>query len=257
MGNDIARQFAHLPDAEAAAAIARHIETFWDPRMRRALEALVAAGDDSLDPLLVDAVGRLAARPRTPKSDSPYLTGGAGSSRSMPPYGQTPTRRQGRARASRLMPARRPSCSCAREGGRAPLHRTAARRRRSWRCDPQYRCPERTGFRDLLRPRAPGRRRRCAGERSLGDPRGKQGHHTDGAEDDEGDPDVAAVAVALAGLGRDPYQHVAGRQEHPNPCPMWLAMENLAVALDCVVTDMMLPFLAGLGTTTVRAQHIP
>jgi formate dehydrogenase subunit delta len=60
MGNDIARQFAHLPTEVAAQAVARHIETFWDPRMRRALEALVAAHDDSLDPLLVDAVGRLA-----------------------------------------------------------------------------------------------------------------------------------------------------------------------------------------------------
>ena len=35
MGNQIAREFAHLPPAEAAAAIARHIENFWDPRMRR------------------------------------------------------------------------------------------------------------------------------------------------------------------------------------------------------------------------------
>ena len=61
MGNDIARQFAHLPAAEAAESIARHIETFWDPRMRRTIEALVAAGDDSLEPLLVDAVGRLVA----------------------------------------------------------------------------------------------------------------------------------------------------------------------------------------------------
>ncbi|GAA2120866.1 formate dehydrogenase subunit delta [Nocardioides bigeumensis] len=60
MGNDIARQFAHLPASEAAEAIARHIETFWDPRMRRALEALVAEKDDSLDPLVVDAAGRLA-----------------------------------------------------------------------------------------------------------------------------------------------------------------------------------------------------
>ena len=59
MGNDIARQFAHLPTDVAAQAVARHIETFWDPRMRRTLEALVAAHDDSLDPLLVDAVGRL------------------------------------------------------------------------------------------------------------------------------------------------------------------------------------------------------
>jgi formate dehydrogenase subunit delta len=61
MGNDIARQFAHLPAPEAAEAIARHIETFWDPRMRRTLEALAAAHDESLDPLLVDAAGRLAA----------------------------------------------------------------------------------------------------------------------------------------------------------------------------------------------------
>ena len=62
MGNDIARQFAHLPPADAAEAIARHIESFWDPRLRRNLEALAAAHDDTLDPLLVDAAGRLAAQ---------------------------------------------------------------------------------------------------------------------------------------------------------------------------------------------------
>jgi formate dehydrogenase subunit delta len=61
-GNDIARQFAHLPHDEAVEEIAGHIEAFWDPRMRRALEALVADHDDSLDPLVVDAAGLLAAR---------------------------------------------------------------------------------------------------------------------------------------------------------------------------------------------------
>ena len=60
MGNDIARQFAHLPPPEAAAAIARHIENFWSPSMRLTLESLVAAGEEDLDPLLVDAAGRLA-----------------------------------------------------------------------------------------------------------------------------------------------------------------------------------------------------
>ena len=70
MGNDIARQFAHFPPAEAAAAIARHIETFWDPRMRRGLEALAAAHDDSLDPLLVDAAGRLAAHASRSEPDA-------------------------------------------------------------------------------------------------------------------------------------------------------------------------------------------
>ncbi|HEX3929387.1 MAG TPA: formate dehydrogenase subunit delta [Nocardioides sp.] len=62
MGNDIARQLGHLPTAQAAEAIADHIERFWEPRMRRNLEALVAAQDDALDPLVVDAAGLLAAR---------------------------------------------------------------------------------------------------------------------------------------------------------------------------------------------------
>ena len=61
MGNDIARQFAHLPADEAAEAVARHIATFWDPRMRRSLEALAAASDGSLDPLLAAAARRLHA----------------------------------------------------------------------------------------------------------------------------------------------------------------------------------------------------
>ena len=59
MGNDIARQFAHLPTDEAVEAVARHIATFWDPRMRRTLEALAAASDGSLDPLLAAAARRL------------------------------------------------------------------------------------------------------------------------------------------------------------------------------------------------------
>ena len=70
LGNDIARQFAHLPAAQAAEAVARHIETFWDPRMRRALEALVATHDDALDPLVVDAAGRLAAHASRSEPDA-------------------------------------------------------------------------------------------------------------------------------------------------------------------------------------------
>ena len=70
MGNDIARQFAHLPAAQAAEAIARHLEAFWDPRMRRELEALAAEGDDSLDPLLVAAAGRLAAHASRSEPDA-------------------------------------------------------------------------------------------------------------------------------------------------------------------------------------------
>jgi len=59
MGNDIARQFGHLSEDEAVDAISRHVETFWDPRMRARLRGLVEAGDDALDPLLVAAARRV------------------------------------------------------------------------------------------------------------------------------------------------------------------------------------------------------
>jgi len=62
MGHDIARQFAHLPEAEAVDAIARHVETFWDPRMRDRLRALVATDADTLDPRLVAAARRVRDR---------------------------------------------------------------------------------------------------------------------------------------------------------------------------------------------------
>ena len=55
MGNDIARQFAHLADDEAVARIAAHIDKFWEPRMRQALQGLAAAGDDTLDQRLTAA----------------------------------------------------------------------------------------------------------------------------------------------------------------------------------------------------------
>lgn len=61
MGNDIARQFSHLDQHAAAAAIAAHIERFWNPRMRAALHALVASGDECLDPLLIAAESLLPA----------------------------------------------------------------------------------------------------------------------------------------------------------------------------------------------------
>ncbi|MGL5826931.1 MAG: formate dehydrogenase subunit delta [Nocardioides sp.] len=52
LGNDIARQFGHLPPQQAAAMIADHIKRFWDPRMRATLVALAQTGDDTLDPRL-------------------------------------------------------------------------------------------------------------------------------------------------------------------------------------------------------------
>mgnify|MGYP000865210165 CR=1 FL=1 len=59
MGNDIARQFAHLPEDEALARIVTHVSTFWTPAMRERLQKLAAAGSPDLDPLLAGAAARL------------------------------------------------------------------------------------------------------------------------------------------------------------------------------------------------------
>ena len=59
MANEIAAQFRHLPDDAAAAAVAGHLRSFWDPRMRAQLLDQVAAGDDGLDPLVLAAVALL------------------------------------------------------------------------------------------------------------------------------------------------------------------------------------------------------
>ena len=56
MGNDIARQFAHLPDDAAAAAVGNHIRMFWDPKMRAKLDAEIARDPSQLDPLVVRGV---------------------------------------------------------------------------------------------------------------------------------------------------------------------------------------------------------
>ncbi|MBC6460869.1 formate dehydrogenase subunit delta [Actinomadura sp. HBU206391] len=55
LATEIAAQFRHRPPDEAAEAIARHIRSFWDPRMRAGLSAQVEAGAVT-DPLVLAAV---------------------------------------------------------------------------------------------------------------------------------------------------------------------------------------------------------
>ncbi len=58
MANQIAAFFEVMPDrAQAAAEVAGHIRRTWDPRMRRALFAHLAAdGEADLSPLAREAV---------------------------------------------------------------------------------------------------------------------------------------------------------------------------------------------------------
>jgi formate dehydrogenase subunit delta len=55
LANEVAVQFAHQPFEVAAAAVATHLRDFWEPRMRAALLAHVAAGGEGLDPMAVRA----------------------------------------------------------------------------------------------------------------------------------------------------------------------------------------------------------
>ncbi|MSP76779.1 MAG: formate dehydrogenase [Rhodospirillaceae bacterium] len=59
MANQIGRFFVPQRDADPAAAIADHLEKFWDPRMRAAIVAHLAAGGAGLDGPVREAVGRL------------------------------------------------------------------------------------------------------------------------------------------------------------------------------------------------------
>ena len=69
MANRIGDYFAAYPDqAEAQAAIAKHIQMFWTPQMRRELLACVAQGSEGaethgLHTLVADAVNKHLAQP--------------------------------------------------------------------------------------------------------------------------------------------------------------------------------------------------
>ncbi|MFC4950660.1 formate dehydrogenase subunit delta [Pseudonocardia sp. GCM10023141] len=58
MAGDVALHFRHRPPEQAARAVAEHLRSFWDPRMRRTLLAAVDAGTD-VDPLVVRATALL------------------------------------------------------------------------------------------------------------------------------------------------------------------------------------------------------
>lgn len=65
MTNDIAAAFRHLPEEQAAKAIAEHLHKFWDPRMRSRLSECVDAGAEGLVPVAVAAVQRMSRPHRT------------------------------------------------------------------------------------------------------------------------------------------------------------------------------------------------
>lgn len=59
MANQIGTFFVSAEKGDPAAAIADHIEKFWDPRMRAGIAAHLAAGGEGLAPAVREAVARL------------------------------------------------------------------------------------------------------------------------------------------------------------------------------------------------------
>ncbi|HLF79138.1 MAG TPA: formate dehydrogenase subunit delta [Dehalococcoidia bacterium] len=61
--NSIAAFFASYPREEAIAGVANHLQSFWEPRMRRQLHSYVAAGGANLNELVIEAERRLRPAP--------------------------------------------------------------------------------------------------------------------------------------------------------------------------------------------------
>jgi formate dehydrogenase subunit delta len=55
MANQIARFYAPYPHDEGLNGTVQHIKDFWEPRMRRAFNALAAKGGAGLSPLALEA----------------------------------------------------------------------------------------------------------------------------------------------------------------------------------------------------------
>jgi formate dehydrogenase subunit delta len=63
LATEIAAQFRHIPPDEAAHIIARHIHTFWDPRMRTQLKDQVARAGADCDAIVATAAALIDSEP--------------------------------------------------------------------------------------------------------------------------------------------------------------------------------------------------
>ena len=59
MANQIALNFAANPRDEAISSVAKHLQLFWEPRMRKQLHEYVAQGGAGLHELVTEAEKRL------------------------------------------------------------------------------------------------------------------------------------------------------------------------------------------------------
>ncbi|NWK95413.1 formate dehydrogenase [Sphingobium lactosutens] len=60
MAHQIARNMATLGEARAVTALAAHLTSFWDPRMKAQIIAIAQAEPDRLSPTVAAAVAQIA-----------------------------------------------------------------------------------------------------------------------------------------------------------------------------------------------------
>ena len=59
MANQIADFFKGYPHEDALRDAAAHLNSYWDPRMRKQLIAHLAKGGEGLDPLIIEAAAQI------------------------------------------------------------------------------------------------------------------------------------------------------------------------------------------------------
>lgn len=59
MANQIALNFSAYPKEEAIQHVAKHLQDFWEPRMRKQFHAYVAQGGSGLHELVIEAEKRV------------------------------------------------------------------------------------------------------------------------------------------------------------------------------------------------------
>ena len=74
MANDIGNFFRSQRREDAVAGIENHLRSFWTPRMREKLTALLASGDAGLDELPAEALCRINNKKDKSPSNRPGAT---------------------------------------------------------------------------------------------------------------------------------------------------------------------------------------
>lgn len=77
MANQITDFWSPYPKPEATESIARHIHTFWDPRMRDQMKSIIDDGGRGLSPLFIETMKDYFNGPKTPAKPGPAPAPGA------------------------------------------------------------------------------------------------------------------------------------------------------------------------------------